>query len=190
MPPGDDTSSLRRAADRLQEALVRSTGRALFVSRVLPEGALLRGRFEVRDCRGQVKRLEDASLPLPLPLFRLIAFAGAPSELVRIELPAGRIALWPPKELIELQVGYRWHGFTGRLLPDWDGRFVVFAEDEGEPLALRLDEEDGPVWFAPRTEGRCTFSVRSPSLASFLLELAEAVEAGAAVTLPESENTK
>ena len=186
-PPADgDMEGLRRAVDRLQEALVRSTGRALFVSRALPEGARLQGRFEVRDCRGKVKRLQEAALPLPLPLFWLVTQAGAPSELIRIEAAGGRIALWPAADLIELQVGYRWHGFTGRQMTDWDGRFVVFAEDEGEPLALRLDEDNGPVWSAPRSDGRYDFSVRSPSLADFLTQLAEAVEAGAAACLPQS----
>lgn len=167
------SARLEDALAALQQALARtSSGRALFSPFTPPEGALLRGHFEVRNARGEVRRLQEALLPLPLPLFQAFALA-APLELVRVETPRGRVTLWPPRELIELQVGYRWHGFNGRPLREWDDRFVVFAEDEGDPIALRLDEgEDGQVWCAPRGEGRHHFTPRARNLAAFYEALA------------------
>src|SRR5262245_43702858 len=120
-------------------------------------GSVLRGAFEVRDAHGRVKRLQEVTLPLPSPLLRWYA-RGAPDRNHVLELADGaRLTLWAPLELIELQVGYRWHGFTGKRMPEWDERDVVFAERDGDPLALRLDEPDGPVRFARRGEGRYAF---------------------------------
>lgn len=164
--------ALDSALAHLQEALARTSGRALFAPCVPPEGALLRGSFEVRNARGDVRRLQPAVLPLPLALYRALCIA-APVDFLRLETPRGRITLWPPHELIELQVGYRWHGFNGKPLREWDDRFVVFAEEEGDPIALRLDEgEDGPVWCAPRGEGRHHFAPRAENLAAFYEALA------------------
>lgn len=175
------SARLEDALAALRQALAQTTpGRALFSSFTPPEGALLRGHFEVRNARGEVRRLQEASLPLPRPLLHAFAVA-APAELIRIETCRGRVTLWPPRELIELQVGYRWHGFNGRPLREWAESFVVFAEEDGDPLALNLDEEDGPVWSAPRGEGRHHFTPRAPSLADFYAALAaeQAAAAGA-----------
>ncbi|MDR0965439.1 MAG: hypothetical protein LBM75_02845 [Myxococcales bacterium] len=170
-------ASLNIVLSQLQEALARMhpsqtdrSGRALLAPFALPEGAVIRGAFEVRNARGEVRRLQDVVLPLPNPLFRSFCLA-APIDFVRIETPLGRVTLWPPSELIELQVGYRWHGFNGKPLREWDDRFVVFAEEDGDPIALRLDEDNGPVWSAPRGEGRYEFIERASSLAAFYEEL-------------------
>lgn len=172
------SAALKGALDHLQEALARTTGRALFAPWVSAEGALIRGNFEVRNARGEVRRLQEATLPLPLALHRALAMA-APIDFVRVETPRGRVTLWPPRELIELQVGYRWHGFNGKVMREWDDRVVVFAEEEGDPIALRLDEgEDGPVWSAPRGEGRHHFVRRHASLAEFYEALASAIDGG------------
>ena len=64
-------------------------------------------------------------------------------------------------------MGYRWHGFNGRRMREWDERYVVFAEDGGDPVALRTDEQDGPVWLSHRGEGRHAFVQAAPDLASF-----------------------
>lgn len=176
------SAALERALAQLQDALARTSGRALFAPYVPPEGALLRGSFEVRNARGEVRRCQEAVLPLPLALYRALCIA-APRDFVRIETPRGRVTLWPPHELIELQVGYRWHGFSGKPMREWDDRLVVFAEEEGDPIALRLDEgEDGPVWSAPRGEGRHHFVQRASNLAAFYEALA--MDAARAVLSP------
>ena len=129
-------------------------------------GGTLEGEFEVRGADGRVRRMQQASLALPAPLIRAFAHL-APEENIDVEMGTHALTLWAPSELIELQVGYRWHGFNGRRMREWDERFVVFAEDGGDPLALRTDEPDGPVWLSHRGEGRHAFLEAAPSLASF-----------------------
>ncbi|HCF62736.1 MAG TPA: hypothetical protein DFS52_32705, partial [Myxococcales bacterium] len=63
---------------------------------------------------------------------------------------------------------------------EWDERMVVFAEDGGDPLALRLDEDDGPVWLSRRGEGRHAFFEAAPSLADFYECVALWLETGEA----------
>ena len=180
---------LAQAAENLQEALVQTTGRALFVSPDFPNGPLIAGRFEVRTSRGEVKRLEQVTLPLPPPLYELAKTAGLPSEIVRIDTKSwGRIALWPLKCLIELQVGHRWHGFRGKIIPEWDADLVVFAERGTSALCLRLSEEDGPVWECPDSLesgliGAQKLLPLAPSLGDFLQELSQELAQGAPVML-------
>ncbi|HCF59028.1 MAG TPA: hypothetical protein DFS52_13680, partial [Myxococcales bacterium] len=88
--------------------------------------------------------MQEAVLPLPAPLIRAFAHLS-PADNLPVDLGTHTLTLWAPHELIELQVGYRWHGFNGKRMREWDERMVVFAEDGGDPLALRLDEDDGPV---------------------------------------------
>jgi hypothetical protein len=115
--------------------------------------------------------MQKAALPLPSPLCRAFAYL-APVSNVPIDLATHTLTLWAPEELIELQVGYRWHGFSGKPLREWDDRYVVFAENGGDPLALRLDQEEGPVWLSRRGEGRHSFFEAAPDLATFYDDLA------------------
>jgi hypothetical protein len=66
---------------------------------------------------------------------------------------------------------------------EWAERFVDFAEDGGDPLALRLDEPDGPVWLSHRGEGRHSFREAAPSLGDFYECLAAWLDAGDAASL-------
>lgn len=159
------------ALDRLASAL-QARGEPSPFRRYRPAtGATLEGDFEVRAADGRVRRLQRASLPLPAPLVRAFAHA-APARNVRVDLGTHALTLWSPEELIELQVGYRWHGFNGKRMREWDERYVVLAEDGGDPVALRTDEPDGPVWLSHRGDGRHSFFVAAPSLADFFLALA------------------
>jgi len=154
---------LRQPLARLAGALAGKGAR--FESFVAASGSLV-GEFEVRAADGRVRRMQPATLPLPPPLARAFALA-APAANVPVDMGSHVLTLWAPAELIELQVGYRWHGFNGKRMREWDERFVVFAEDGGDPLALRLDEVDGPVWLSHRGEGRHDFFEAAPSLADF-----------------------
>jgi hypothetical protein len=169
----------------LQEALdhfVAALGRKGLAARFAPfqpaQGAVLAGEFEVRAADGRVRRMQKASLPLPPALAGAFAHL-APIENVRIDLGSHALTLWAPGELIELQVGYRWHGFSGKRMPEWDERFVVFAEDGADPLALRHDQLDGPVYLSHRGEGRHAFFEAAPDLAAFFHCLALFLEAPA-----------
>lgn len=157
---------LHAALDHLLEALARDRGRAPLSPFASARGGCLAGAFEVRSAMGTVRRMQPAQLPLPAPLIRAFAHL-APSETFAIDLGTHALRSWAPGELLELQVGYRWHGFNGKRLREWDERFVVFAEDGGDPLALRLDELDGPVWLSRRGEGRHAFFEAAPSLGHF-----------------------
>jgi hypothetical protein len=160
---------LGEALDALSQAL-QVEGRVRMRPFVPAGGAVLKGEFEVRSADGRVRRLQSAQLPLPAPLARAFARA-APIENLAIDLRTHTLTLWAPQELIELQVGHRWHGFSGRRMREWDERYIVFAEDGGDPLALRIDEQDGPVWLSHRGEGRHAFFTAAPDLASFYLAL-------------------
>lgn len=142
---------------------------------VAATGGRLEGEFEVRSADGRVRRLQRAVLPLPAPLIRAFAHL-APAHNLAIDLGSHRLTLWAPQELIELQVGFRWHGFNGKRMREWDERYVVFAEDGGDPVALRLDEPDGPVWLSHRGEGRHVFFQAAPGLAAFYDAVADWVE--------------
>ncbi len=123
--------------------------------------------------------MQEAVLPLPAPLIRAFAHLS-PADNLPVDLGTHTLTLWAPHELIELQVGYRWHGFNGKRMREWDERMVVFAEDGGDPLALRLDEDDGPVWLSRRGEGRHAFFEAAPSLADFYECVALWLETGEA----------
>lgn len=158
---------LAPALDLLARSLQSEAGgRVRFKPFLAARGGTLQGEFEVRSADGHVRRMQPATLPLPAPLARGFAHL-APCENEALDLGTHRLTLWAPQELIELQVGFRWHGFTGRRMPEWDERYVVFAEDGGDPVALRTDEPDGPVWLSHRGEGRHTFWAAAPDLATF-----------------------
>jgi hypothetical protein len=167
--------SLASALSRLSAAL---GPRARWTPFLAAGGGCLEGEFEVRSADGRVRRLQAVKLPLPAALSRAFAYL-APQENLAIDMGSHALTLWAPQELIELQVGYRWHGFNGKRMCEWDERFVVFAEDGGDPLALRLDEQDGPVWLSHRGEGRHDFFEASPDLATFYEALALWAEASA-----------
>lgn len=177
--------ALAQALDRLGKALqARAGGHVRLRPFLAARGGSLEGEFEVRSADGRVRRLQRAVLPLPAPLVRAFAHL-APAENVAIDLGSHALTLWAPQELLELQVGYRWHGFNGKRMREWDERYVVFAEDGGDPVALRLDEQDGPVWLSHRGEGRHTFFEAAPDLASFYEATALWVERGDAAALRE-----
>jgi hypothetical protein len=172
MPPSDP---LLAALDHLLAALT-STGRPGTLAPFLAaRGGALEGEFEVRSADGHVRRMQRVRLALPAPLVRAFAHL-APRTNLRIDLATHTLTLWAPQELIELQVGLRWHGFTGKRMGEWDERYVVFAEDGGDPLALRLDEQDGPTWLSHRGEGRYAFFAAADSLAQFYEALALRLE--------------
>jgi hypothetical protein len=39
-------------------------------------------------------------------------------------------------DLWQFQMGYRWHGFTGERLPEWDDDWVVVADEGGDAFIL------------------------------------------------------
>jgi hypothetical protein len=167
---------LSQSLSRLSRALQAQAGGHVRMKPFLAaRGGRLEGDFEVRAADGRVRRLQRAELPLPSPLIRAFAHL-APAENLPIDLGSHRLTLWAPQELIELQVGYRWHGFNGKRMREWDERYVVFAEDGGDPVALRVDEQDGPVWLSHRGEGRHLFFQAAPSLAAFYEAAADWVE--------------
>lgn len=157
---------LASAVDHLRHALAAAGHEGALAPFSSALGGWLEGEFEVRSADGRVRRMQAARLPLPASLVRAYAL-GAPTRNLRLDLSTHALTLWAPQELIELQVGYRWHGFTGKRMREWDERCVVFAEDGGDPLALRADEQDGPVWLSHRGEGRHAFFQAAPSLADF-----------------------
>ncbi|MBI5546207.1 MAG: SMI1/KNR4 family protein [Deltaproteobacteria bacterium] len=166
------------ALNRLARALqAQAGGRVRLKPFLAARGGCLKGVFEVRAADGRVRRLQDAELPLPAPLGRAYAHL-APVENVAIDLGSHALTLWAPQELIELQVGFRWHGFNGRRMREWDERYVVFAEDGGDPVALRSDELEGPVWLSHRGEGRHAFFEAAPDLGAFYEAVAIWLEAG------------
>ncbi len=162
---------LADALVRLEAALLSSGEAAPLAPFRPPQGGVLSGEFEVRSADGTVRRMQPATLALPGPLLRAFAHK-APARNLRIDLGSHALTLWQPLELLELQVGHRWHGFTGKRMPEWDERYVVFAEDGGDPVAMRLDEPEGPVWLSHRGDGRHVFFPAAPSLAAFYLALA------------------
>lgn len=137
----------------------------------------LEGALEVRNADGTIRRMQRERLLLPRPLADAFSLLS-PAANVDITLGDRTLTLWAPSELIELQVGYLWNGFSGKKLGEWDERYVVFAEYGGDPMAMRTDEEDGPVWISPRGEGRPVFSIAAPSLAVFYESLASWMDAG------------
>ncbi len=176
---------LSASLSRLSRALqAQAGGRVQMRPFLAATGGRLEGDFEVRSADGRVRRLQRAELPLPPALLRAFAHL-APAENLAIDLGSHRLTLWAPQELIELQVGYRWHGFNGKRMREWDERYVVFAEDGGDPVALRLDEQDGPVWLSHRGEGRHVFFQAAPDLAAFYGAVADWVETRDAAGLRE-----
>jgi hypothetical protein len=175
--------ALEQALSHLARALAARPGAPVGFRPFLPAaGACLKGRFEVRSADGRVRRHQEVALALPTALSRAFSHL-APEENLAVDMGTHALTLWAPQELIELQVGYRWHGFSGKRMPEWDERFVVFAEDGGDPLALRLDEPDGPVWLSHRGEGRHDFFEAASDLAGFFEALALFVEAPGAELL-------
>jgi hypothetical protein len=154
--------ALVEALDQLARALPRESLKPFLPAR----GGTLSGEFEVRSADGHVRRMQQATLALPPPLGRAFAHL-APERNIAIDMGTHSLVLWAPQELIELQVGYRWHGFNGKRMHEWDERYVVFAEDGGDPVALRLDEQDGAVSLSHRGEGRHDFFEAAPDLAAF-----------------------
>ncbi len=172
MPPHDP---LLAALDRLFAALTSTGLPGALAPFLSARGGALEGEFEVRSADGHVRRMQRVHLALPAPLVRAFAHL-APQRNLRIDLSTHTLTLWAPQDLIELQVGLRWHGFTGKRMPEWDERYVVFAEDGGDPFALRLDEPDGPTWLSHRGEGRHAFFAAAGSLAQFYEALALRLE--------------
>lgn len=158
--------ALGAALMRLDRAFAAQEGPGALEPFVPACSGTLWGAFEVRSADGHVRRMQGVELPLPPSLCRAFACL-APRRNLSVDLGLHNLTLWAPQEIIELQVGYRWHGFSGKRMREWDERFVVFAEDGGDPLALRTDEDDGPVWLSHRGEGRHTFFEAAPDLASF-----------------------
>jgi hypothetical protein len=169
------TNQLIKTLDRFVTRL-EQRGDKLFQPFSAGRLRMLQGDFEVRSALGRVRRTQKACLPLPHSL----AFAWehlAPRTLIRLKINPSILTLWPPQDLIELQVGYRWHGFNGKSMPEWDKSLVVFAEIDGDPLALRTDELaiDSPVWVSHREDGRHFFVEFAPSLAAFYQSIIEKI---------------
>ncbi|MBW3529625.1 MULTISPECIES: hypothetical protein [unclassified Shewanella] len=56
------------------------------------------------------------------------------------------------EELIDFQLGYRWHGITRAQESAWDNNWLVLASSHGDPLIYHL--KDGHILFARHGAGR------------------------------------
>lgn len=56
------------------------------------------------------------------------------------------------EDLIDFQMGYRWHGITRAREPAWDNNWLVLVSSHGDPLIYHL--KDGHILFARHGAGR------------------------------------
>lgn len=54
-------------------------------------------------------------------------------------------------DLWQFQKGYRWHGFTGERLPEWDDDWLVVADEGGDPFIF--SRSAGSILSAHHGEG-------------------------------------
>lgn len=55
------------------------------------------------------------------------------------------------EDLIDFQMGYRWHGITQMREPAWDDNWLVLASSHGDPLIYHL--KNGSILFARHGAG-------------------------------------
>jgi hypothetical protein len=110
---------------------------------------------ELRDLLSQHGTLEPQAasdwrgdIPLPAVLEAFYREVGPKGNFINdrvgfsgITFPSPGNAFWIPplSRLWAMQAGYRWHGNTGERLSDWDGRWLVVADQGGDPFILHLD---------------------------------------------------
>jgi hypothetical protein len=85
---------------------------------------------------------------------------------VDVEVPAlGNPVRVPAlRNLWEMQIGYRSHGLTGELLPDWPVDLLVIAQEGGNPIAI--DARSSTIVAALAGSGGWTFEPFASSLQS------------------------
>ena len=54
-------------------------------------------------------------------------------------------------QLVDFQIGYRWHGLTQERAVDWNGAWIVFGSSNADPLIF--DSVNGEVLFARHGAG-------------------------------------
>ncbi len=88
-------------------------------------------------------------IPLPAAVEKFYAEVG-PSDIT-IENYGNPYFLPSLASLWQFQTGYRWHGFTGERLPEWDGDWLVVADEGGDPFILSIST--GSILYAHHGEG-------------------------------------
>ena len=88
-------------------------------------------------------------IPLPATVERFYADAG-PSDIT-IKSLGNSYFLPKLADLWQFQVGYRWHGFTGERLPEWDEDWLVVADQGGAPFILSISTNS--ILYAHHGEG-------------------------------------
>lgn len=89
------------------------------------------------------------SFPLPQDIARLYNEIGPVDVTIRTY---GNPYFLPSlAKLWEFQAGYRWHGFTGERLADWDDNWVVVAGQGGDPFIF--DRASSSVLYALHGQG-------------------------------------
>ncbi len=81
-------------------------------------------------------------------------------------------------KLWDFQKGYRWHGFTGERLKDWDENWLVVADEGGDPFIF--DRDSRKVLFALHGTGVWkpeTWFPSLPTMAACLAILGKIVRA-------------
>ncbi|MEG2804390.1 SMI1/KNR4 family protein [Stenotrophomonas sp.] len=115
-------------------------------------------------------------MPLPPALAAFYQQVGPWGETVHasvgpvgIDVPGVNVCFPPLPRLWSLQAGYRWHGNGGERLQDWPDRWLVIAEQNGDPFIL--DGDSGQVLFAFHGAGQWDAAVLAEDLDSFLAAL-------------------
>lgn len=88
------------------------------------------------------------------------------------------LRLWPPAELVEAQLGYRWGCLLdeGERFEEWEDDWVVIADIGADAIIAHVGLPGTPVFFSPHGEGEWSLSPLAPSLAAYLEALARWIE--------------
>lgn len=90
-----------------------------------------------------------------------------------IDLGNALLHLWPSKNLVLRQDGFRWIGIDRKENPNWNPFWLVIADINDDPIVVVTDKEDSPVMAS--YEGGALFPIAN-SFSDFLDYLSITVE--------------
>lgn len=98
---------------------------------------------------------------------------GHELKTMGIDLGNAPLCLWPSKNLVLRQEGFRWIGVDRKEDPNWNPFWLVIADINDDPIVVATDKEGSPVMAS--YEGGTLFPIAN-SFSDFLYYLSTTIE--------------
>ncbi len=113
----------------------------------------------------------EAEIPLSPELAHWYRYRG-PAALVTIEQLGNDRKIYPPHELVGMQLGYRWvalpNSRRGTRIEDWPTSWMAIGDEGADPIIAHTDQCGTPISYSMHGMGQWQLHPLAPSLATYL----------------------